>query len=105
MKTNLEITDKIKNYIYPLVTFISIILIWQFIVVSNNIPQYIMPSPSEIIEVFSTDFTNLQMHTLVTFKESILGFIFSILLALAVGTIMDFIPFIKKCKWPDSGTR
>ena len=97
MKTNLEITDKIKNYIYPLVTFISIILIWQFIVVSNHIPKYIMPAPSEIIKVFSSDFANLQMHSLITLKESVLGFVFSILLALLIGTIMDFVPFIKKC--------
>ena len=100
MKTNLEITDKIKNYIYPLVTFISIILIWQFIVISNDIPQYIMPAPSEIIKVFSSDFANLQMHSLITLKESVLGFLFSILLALLIGTIMDFVPFIKKCFYP-----
>ena len=100
MKINLEITDKIKNYIYPIITFISIIFIWQFIVVSNNIPQYIMPAPSDIIEIFNSDFANLQMHSLVTLKESILGFLFSVLLALLVGTIMDFVPFIKKCFYP-----
>ncbi|WP_018591654.1 ABC transporter permease [Terrisporobacter glycolicus] len=100
MRTNLEITDKIKNYIYPLITFVSILLLWQFIVVSNDIPQYIMPAPSKIIKVFSTDFANLQMHALVTLNESVLGFIYSILLALAIGTIMDFVPFIKKCFYP-----
>lgn len=100
MRTNLEITDKIKNYIYPLITFISILLLWQFIVVSNDIPQYIMPAPSKIIKVFSTDFANLQMHALVTLNESVLGFIYSILLAITIGTLMDFVPFIKKCFYP-----
>ncbi|WP_455539460.1 ABC transporter permease [Terrisporobacter sp.] len=100
MKTNLEITDKIKNYIYPIVTFISIILVWEFIVVNNNVPQYIMPSPTKILNVFLTDHANLKMNALVTLKESVLGFIFSIILALLIGTIMDFIPFIKKCFYP-----
>lgn len=100
MKTNLEITDKIKNYIYPLITFISILLIWQFIVVNYNIPQYIMPTPTDIIKVFGLDYASLQMHAMITLKESVLGFIFSILLALMIGTIMDFIPFIKKCFHP-----
>lgn len=100
MKINLEITDKTKNYIYPLITFISILLIWEFIVVNYNIPQYIMPSPTDITKVFITDFANLQTHALVTFKESILGFLFSIVLALAIGTIMDFVPFIRKCFYP-----
>ena len=67
--TNLEITDKIKNYIYPIVTFISILIVWQFIVVSYNVPQYLMPSPTDIIEVFFTDNANLQMHAMVTLKE------------------------------------
>ena len=98
--TNLEITDKIKNYIYPIVTFISILIVWQFIVVSYNVPQYLMPSPTDIIEVFFTDNTNLQMHAMVTLKESLLGFIFSIILALTIGTIMDFIPIVKKCFYP-----
>ena len=100
MKTNLEITDKIKNYLYPLITFICILLVWQFIVVKYEIPQYIMPTPTDIIKVFGSDHANLQMHAIVTLKESVLGFVFSILLALIIGTIMDFIPFIKKCFYP-----
>lgn len=100
MRTNLETIDKIKSYIYPFVTFISIILIWEFIVVINDIPQYIMPTPTDIIKVFGEDFANLKMNALVTLNESIFGFIFSILLALAIGTIMDFVPFIKKCFYP-----
>ncbi len=98
--TNLEITDKIKNYIYPIVTFISILVVWQFIVVSYDIPQYLMPSPTDIVEVFFTDNANLQMHAMVTLKESLLGFVFSIILALTIGTIMDFIPIVKKCFYP-----
>lgn len=100
MRTNLETIDKIKSYIYPFVTFISIILIWEFVVVINDIPQYIMPTPTDIIKVFGEDFANLKMNALVTLNESIFGFIFSILLALAIGTIMDFVPFIKKCFYP-----
>ena len=100
MKINLEITDKIKNYIYPIITFITIILVWQFIVVNKNIPSYILPSPSKILKIFIVDWQNLQINTFITLKESVLGFILSILLALFIGVIMDFIPIIKKCFYP-----
>ena len=100
MKINLEITDKIKNYIYPIITFITIILVWQFIVVNKSIPSYILPSPSKILKIFIADWKNLQINTFITLKESVLGFIFSILLALFIGVIMDFIPIIKKCFYP-----
>ncbi|MEG0857054.1 MAG: ABC transporter permease [Terrisporobacter sp.] len=98
--TNLEITDKIKNYIYPIVTFISMLILWQLIVVNGNIPQYLMPSPTDIIEVFLTDNANLQMNAIVTLKEAVIGFACSIILALTIGTIMDFIPIVKKCFYP-----
>ncbi len=100
MKTNLETTDKIKDLLYPIITFISIILIWEYIVVSNDVPQYLMPAPSDIINIFFTDTSNLKVNAIVTLRESILGFVFSILLALTIGIIMDFIPLIKKCFYP-----
>ena len=90
-------TDKIKNYIYPIITFITIILVWQFIVVNKSIPSYILPSPSKILKIFIVDWQNLQINTFITLKESVLGFILSILLASFIGVIMDFIPIIKKC--------
>lgn len=100
MKTNLEITDKIKEYIYPIATFLSIVLLWQFIVVGFEVPQYIMPTPTDILAVFRDDFANLYTNAVVTFQESLFGFIFSVLLALFIGTVMDFVPIIKKCFYP-----
>ena len=45
---NLRIIDKIKNSLYPVVTFLIILIIWQFVVEGFNIPQYILPSPIDI---------------------------------------------------------
>lgn len=98
--TNLRIIDRIKDFIYPIVTFLVILAIWQFIVTFYNIPQYIMPAPTDIIEVFLKDYENLYVNTLVTFKEAILGFTMAILLAVTIGILMDFIPLFKKCFYP-----
>lgn len=97
---NLKIIDKIKNSLYPIVTFLIILIIWQFIVVGFDIPQYILPAPTDILSVFFTDYENLYLHTLVTLNEALLGFILSIIIALVIGILMDFIPIFKKCFYP-----
>lgn len=97
---NLRIIDKIKNSLYPVVTFLIILIIWQLVVEGFNIPQYILPSPMDIIGVFFTDYENLYLHTVVTLNEALLGFILSIIIALFMGILMDFIPIFKKCFYP-----
>ena len=54
--TNLKITDKFKDYLYPILTFLLIIIVWQVIVEINDIPQYILPTPMDIIKVFIADY-------------------------------------------------
>ncbi|MGL5328651.1 MAG: ABC transporter permease [Peptostreptococcaceae bacterium] len=97
---NLETTDKIKNSLYPIFTFIAIIILWQMVVVMGDIPQYILPSPTDIVEVFFSDYENLYVNTLVTLNEAVIGFFVAVILALFIGVAMDFIPIFKKCVYP-----
>lgn len=97
---SLRIIDRIKNSLYPVVTFLIILIIWQFTVEGFNIPQYILPSPVDILKVFFTDYENLYLHTMVTLNEAVLGFVLSIIIALVMGILMDFIPIFKKCFYP-----
>ena len=73
--TNLKITDKFKDSLYPILTFLAIIIVWQVIVEIKDIPQYILPTPIDIIKVFTTDSQKLFDNTVVTLYETILGFI------------------------------
>ena len=97
---NLKITDKFKDSLYPILTFLAIIIVWQAIVEIKYIPQYILPTPIDIIKVFITDYQNLFDNTLVTLYETILGFILALLVALTLGIIMDFVSVIRKCLYP-----
>lgn len=100
MRTNLEITDSIKKISYPIITFLFIIFVWQFAVVQFEIPQYLLPSPTDIIEVFFTDYENLINHSIITIFESVSGFMLAVLIALVIGILMDFVDIIRKCLYP-----
>jgi ABC-type nitrate/sulfonate/bicarbonate transport system permease component len=77
-----------------------LLIIWQVVVVVKDIPQYILPAPSDIIGVFYNDYLNLYTNALTTLNEAIVGFIVAIILALTMGILMDFIPIFKKCVYP-----
>ncbi len=97
---NLRIIDKIKSSLYPIITFFSIIVIWQVLVTAMKIPSYLIPTPMDIIKEFQTDWRVLLMHSKVTLKETILGLSISVAIALFIGSVMDFIPLFKKCFYP-----
>ena len=100
MKTSLKITDKSKNYIYPILTFIIILIVWQLVVEYKEIPQYILPTPIDIIKVFISDYKVLFANIKVTLYESICGFILALVSAMFLGVIMDFVSIIRKCLYP-----
>lgn len=97
---NLKTIDKIKNSLYPIFTFLFILVVWQCSVKIYDIPQYVLPSPSDIIQVFFKDYQNLYTHTIVTLNEAVIGFIAAIILSISIGILMDFIPLFKKCFYP-----
>ena len=98
--TNLETIEKVKNSLYPILTFLFIIIFWQLTVEFLEIPQYILPTPIDIVKVFFIDFQNLYMHATVTIFEAVIGFIVSITLSLIIGVLMDFVGIVKKCLYP-----
>ena len=97
---NLKTIDKVKNSLYPIVTFLVLLIIWEVIVKVQNVPQYILPAPTDILKVFYKDYLNLYVNTVTTLNEAIIGFIIAIILSLTMGILMDFIPIFKKCVYP-----
>jgi ABC-type nitrate/sulfonate/bicarbonate transport system permease component len=98
--TNLETIEKVKNSLYPILTFLFIIIFWQLTVEFLEIPQYILPTPIDIVKVFFIDHQSLYMHATVTIFEAVIGFIVSIILSLIIGVLMDFVGIVKKCLYP-----
>lgn len=90
----------IQNRLYPTVTVIIIILLWQGIVVFKNIPQYILPTPVNIANTLIKDFDVIVAHTKITLYESFVGFALSIILSFILAILMDSFEIIKKSIYP-----
>lgn len=59
----------------PLVTIVSLIVLWELIVFAFSIPNYIVPSPIDVVKSFQSDYSTLLANLWPTALESIIGFI------------------------------
>lgn len=63
-----------KIWVMQLACIAGVLAAWQIIVLALNIPEYILPSPSQIGEQIIAKYPLLLKHTYVTFLETISGF-------------------------------
>ena len=76
--------DKMLRVAAPLMVGIVLLALWQGIVVSYNVPKYLVPSPLAILHALIDDWALLSDSLLVTLKITLLAFLMSILIGVAV---------------------
>ena len=89
-----------ENKLIPIVFQLIIILIWQISIEKWKVPQYILPSPKDIIITLVSILPSITNHIYATIYEALIGFIISILFALILAILMDNVKLIKKCIYP-----
>lgn len=77
------------NFTIPLVVFVLLMLAWQFIPKALDVPTYIFPSLTEIINAVIINKANIAIHLTTTLYEALLGFIFGSLFGFLVGVTMS----------------
>ncbi|MDV8935141.1 MAG: ABC transporter permease, partial [Carnobacterium sp.] len=80
---------KKKTLVYPLVTFIVVLVIWEILVSIGGIPLYILPAPSKIMKTLFENRSILAMHGVVTLTEATIGLVIASVLAFGMALIMD----------------
>ncbi len=72
------------------------LIIWQFIVVVLNVPNYIIPSPIAIMLEAKENWQLLLEHSIYTLFEALTGLFIAIVLAYIIAIIVDLKPQIRK---------
>lgn len=88
------------NPIYPSMAFIAFVIIWEFVVKSKDIKEYILPAPSAILSEFIKSGNLLLSHSLTTISETVLGFILGVLLAVLLSLIMSSFRIVRNIFYP-----
>ncbi len=71
----------------PLAGIIIFLVVWQILVTVLEVPTYLLPKPTQILQTIIEKFSKLMSHTWVTAYEMILGYLLAIAVAvpLAIG--------------------
>lgn len=93
----------LKNIIHKhmsTLSVMSIMVIWQVCGFLNVLPQYILPSPLEIIQSVVRDSGYLMYHGQFTLFVAFLGLLLGIIIAIVLALVMDSVPLFQKAVYP-----
>ncbi len=102
-KQRVNVLSKIHHAVYrmiPLLVFVFLILLWEFIVVVLEIKDYIAPRPTQIISEFKNSGSLLLEHTLITVYETLLGLCIAIIFAIVLSLICSKYKLAKRVLYP-----
>lgn len=89
-----------RRLFYPAIVLILFLIFWEFMVRQANIPHYILPAPSRILNTVAVQQALLLHHTLVTLEEIIVGFILAFILGVGLALLMFHFPVLEKSFFP-----
>lgn len=97
MKKSLNITS---SSLPPVITFIFLLLIWEFGVRFYQVPDYILAAPSQVTAAIIDNFPLLIFHTATTLFEAITGFILSVAIAFGIAFLLTSISWLNRALYP-----
>lgn len=96
----LQNTNKFFDKILSISMILIILILWQILSLTEIIPQFMLPSPIQVIKAFINDFPLLMQHAKITMIEAFLGLGIGIILGFVIAVIMDRFEPIYKAMYP-----
>lgn len=76
------------NIFGPVLTMVAIVVLWKGIEVGWQVPRYMLPTPDEVLSVIIRDWPLLLSNIWATLKVLLIGFVFSIAVAVPLGYVV-----------------
>jgi NitT/TauT family transport system permease protein len=90
----------IKSVIGSTVTLVALVLLWEALVRHFQIPGWLLPTPSAIIEAMIDWRGELVQHTLVTLYETLVGFALAIAVSIPLAVAVVYSPLLQNTIYP-----
>lgn len=95
----IKLQNIVTNYA-PWILGISIVIFWEVAAILGWLPEFIIPTPSEVIIALVEDRENLWINSQVTLIQAFIGLAIGIVLAFFLAIIMDVIPWLHRALYP-----
>ena len=107
--TDKKLTDlkymnsKMADVLTPIIFVGAALVIWQFVSMSGIVPNYMLPSPTQVVSALVGDFPLLMQHSRATLTEAGLGLVFGVALGFTAAALMDTFP-VRDCAQGRTGS-
>lgn len=81
-------------------TLIVILILWELAVRITQVPIYILPAPSAIVEEMIAYWPRLMVNGAVTLSEVLIGFCFAILVGVPLAVLITYSRFAERAIYP-----
>lgn len=92
--------QSIIDYCIPLTAVALLLLFWQLMHMAGVLPEYMLPSPVQVVRAFVEDFPLLMQHVWVTLWEAFAGLAIGIGLGFVVAFLMEYCHVIYRALYP-----
>lgn len=90
----------LDRYGPPALVVVLTIAVWELIIRVFDVPTYIWSPPSLIAQTMQEELPDLLSHSVVTLKETLVGFLLAVVLGLAFGLLLHFSVLAKRALYP-----
>lgn len=73
----------------PTITVAILLVVWELVVRTGLVPNFLLPSPTQVVAAFATDLPLLAEHSLTTIVESALGLAIGVAVGFVAAVLMD----------------
>jgi len=78
-----------RRWTVPTITIVCILLVWQAVVAFGIVPNFLLPSPTQVIAALVADAALLLGHAATTLIEAFWGLVIGVAVGFAVAVLMD----------------
>lgn len=95
-----QVSRQFVSLINSHILVILILVLWQLCVSLELIPDYLLPSPLQIVEAFIEDFPLLMEHAKYTLATAFIGTAIGLIISFVLSIIMDLSKTMKELIYP-----
>src|SRR5437879_5545354 len=83
-------TPKVRKIVYPLISFVVLVAVWQFSIDWFKVPNYLLPTPSAVLNALCTGYIGGGMwrHLFFTLQSTTAGYLIGCGLAIVTGALL-----------------
>lgn len=84
----------------PIWTLAGALLVWEFLVRHNEVPDYVMPAPSRIFDEIVAFWPRLITHGAYTLSEVLIGYTCAVMIAVPLAVLVTYSTIAQKAIYP-----